>query len=573
MRIFLLCSFVLFLGTCVRAQRAAHPRAAHPRAAQLKESLAGATSDSERYGVLYDLTGVLLDQSGKTAREEALTYSKQLVGVAGKLNDAKLQGPAAYTLALAYRKLRNDRQTDKFMADATRYAMQAGDANLILLAVSERTRLQAKADNYREATRINQEALDFFTKNGEDNNIASLRARLEREKARLRKLENQIRQKTTALSGEVDRLAQETERLSGERDELEGANASLQAKNRRRRAELDAKAAELDAAGDSLTAAQEQTRIIERKVAASRKQNQALSREALEAKALADEAEKLQAEEALRRQSAEMLADEQTFRLYMAIGAGVALLLLALTFLSRLRVKQRAAKKLAAANVALGVANEKADNLLTNILPRDIAEELKVTGKAKARRFPEATVLFCDFVNFTQTAEQLGATALVQELDACFKAFDEIMDEFPGVEKIKTIGDAYMAASGLTDRKTMPNDIVRAALRMQAFLTEEGEKRRRLGLPFFTGRIGLHTGPVVAGVVGARKFAYDIWGDTVNVASRIEGKSEPGKVNISESTYDLIKYAFECTYRGKVSVKNKGMIDMYFVEGVLDPAW
>jgi adenylate cyclase len=203
---------------------------------------------------------------------------------------------------------------------------------------------------------------------------------------------------------------------------------------------------------------------------------------------------------------------------------------------------------------------------LKNILPVHIAEELKTTGKARARRFPEATVLFCDFVNFTKTAERLGPEALVQELDVCFKAFDKIMDRYDGVEKIKTIGDAYMAASGLSTRKSLPNDLIRAALEMQRFLNKERAKREQLGLPFFTGRIGLHTGPVVAGVVGARKFAYDIWGDTVNVASRIESKSEPGQVNISESTYHLIKYTFRCTYRGKVEAKNKGLIDMYFVD-------
>jgi len=364
------------------------------------------------------------------------------VAVAKGLGDAKLQGPAAYTLALAYRNERNDRLTDQFMAETPRHAMAAGDANLILLAVSERTRLAAKKQNYREATRINQEALDFFTKNGDDNNIASLRAKLEREKARLRSLQTDIQQRTTALSGEVDRLAVEAERLQGEKSRLEGDNQNLQRENQTRQQELAAKEQALEATTEELSAAQEETKRIEKKVAVSRRENKALSREALEAKALADEAEKLQAEEALRRQSAEMVADEQTFRLYLAIGAGVALLLLALLFLSRLRVKQRAAKKLAAANVALGEANEKADSLLTNILPVDIAEELKATGKAEARRFPEATVLFCDFVNFTQIAERLGATALVQELDVCFKAFDGIMDEFPGVEKIKTIGDA-----------------------------------------------------------------------------------------------------------------------------------
>lgn len=561
MRSTLLCLFLLFLGTCVRAQVTK----------QYVQSLQEAETDNERYGILYDLTGHLLDQSGKTNRDLAIQYSKQLVTVAKNIGRNDFIAPAAYTLGLAYRNNRNERLADDFFAETMRYAMDAKDANLIVLAVSERTRLAAKNQNYREATRINQEALDFFTKNG-DNNIATLRAKLEAEKARLRKLRTQVDQQTTALAGEVDRLAIEADRLQGEKDRLQGDNANLQRENETRTEELAAKEEALASTTKELTAAQEQTKIIEQKVAKSRKQNQALSRKALEAKALADEAEKLQAEEALRRQSAEMVATEQTNRFYLAAGAGVGLLLLALTFLSRLRVKQRAAKKLSAANTALADANEKADSLLTNILPRDIAEELKTTGKAKARRFLEVTVLFCDFVNFTQTAEQLGATALVEELDACFKAFDGIIDEYDGVEKIKTIGDAYMVASGLTDRKTMPIDIIRVALRMQEFLTEEAEKRQMLGLPFFTGRIGLHTGPVVAGVVGARKFAYDIWGDTVNVASRIESKSEPGKVNISETTYNLIRYTFRCQYRGKVDAKNKGLIDMYFVEGETSPA-
>lgn len=560
MRFYLLCSFLLLLCTCVRGQTTE----------QYVQSLKEAKSDNERYGVLYDFTGYLLDRkTSKSDRELAITYSKQLLTVSKKLGDDKLIGPASYTLALAYQNDRNEAMDDNFMAETIKYAMKAGDPNLIILAVQERTRLAAKKGNYREATRINQEALDFFTKNGDGNTIGALRARLEKEKARLRDLQINVEQKTKALAGEVDRLAIETERLQGEKSLLEGDNANLQRVNRSRNEQLAQSTEALAASNEELNATQEEKKKIEKKVAVSRKENKALSRKALESKALADEAEKLQAEEALRRQSAEMVAQEQTSRFYLAAGAGVALLLLALTFFSRLRVKQKAAKKLALANVALEDANEKADKLLTNILPVHIAEELKATGKAKARRFPEATVLFCDFVNFTKTAEQLGPTALVQELDACFKEFDNIMDEFDGVEKIKTIGDAYMAASGLTENKTMPNDIIRAALKMQDFLSAEAVKRKALGLPFFTGRIGLHTGPVVAGVVGARKFAYDIWGDTVNVASRIESKSEPGKVNISETTYRLIKYTFACEYRGKVDAKNKGLIDMYFVEAEL----
>ena len=148
----------------------------------------------------------------------------------------------------------------------------------------------------------------------------------------------------------------------------------------------------------------------------------------------------------------------------------------------------------------------------------------------------------------------------------CFKGFDFILSQYEDLEKIKTIGDAYMCASGLSERKGLPNNMIKEALEMQAFLEEQKQERIRLGKPFFEARIGIHTGPVVAGVVGVKKFAYDIWGDTVNTAARVEANCQPGKVNISETTYKLIKYAFECTHRGKVEAKNKGLLDMYYVE-------
>ena len=533
---------------------------------ELIEALDDADTDAERYGILYDLTGQLLESSRKEDKALAVTFSKQLYSTAKRLADKKLTGPAAYTLALAYRNQRDDRNTDRFMAEAVEFGMKAGQADLIMLAVAERNRLATKARNYREAAAISQRALDYFTRNGDDRSLSALRAQLKREQAALQRRRREIEAETQELSGEVNRLQEEKDRLSGSNQQLKGTNQKLERENLTRTEQLAQRARELEESNRELSQTQEEKAVVERRVAESKKEISALGREALEQRMLATEAREQLVEAELVRQEAEMKAERQATQLYAAIGAGAALLLLALTFFSRFRVKQRSAKKLAAANSELDAAKQQSDDLLKNILPVDIAEELKATGKARARRFPDATVLFCDFVNFTKTAERLGAEALVQELDVCFKAFDKIMDNYPGVEKIKTIGDAYMAASGLTARKTLPNDIVRAALDMQAFLNDEGRKRAELGLPFFSGRIGLHTGPVVAGVVGARKFAYDIWGDTVNVASRIEGKSEPGRVNISESTYDLIKYKFRCTYRGKVEAKNKGLIDMYFVE-------
>lgn len=556
MRAYLLCFFIFSLCTCVHAQSVP----------ELIEDLDDADTDGERYGILYDLTGELLKSSRKEDRDLSVTFSKQLITTAKRLGDNKLIGPAAYTLALAYRNIRDERNTDKFMAEAVDFGMKAGAADLIMLAVAERNRLATKNRNYREAAAISQRALDYFTQNGDDRSLSALRAQLEREQATLQRRKREVERETRDLANEVGRLKTEKDQLSGSNQQLQGTNRELTLENQVRNQQLAESADELEARNLELTQTQEEKAAVEQRVAETKKEIKSLSREALEQKAIANDAREQLMEAELVKQAAELKAERQTAQLYAALGAGGALLLLALTFFSRFRVKQRSAKKLALANDQLEDARQQSDDLLKNILPVHIAEELKTTGKARARRFPEATVLFCDFVNFTKTAERLGPEALVQELDVCFKAFDKIMDRYDGVEKIKTIGDAYMAASGLSPRKSVPHDIIRAALDMQRFLNEERAKREQLGLPFFTGRIGLHTGPVVAGVVGARKFAYDIWGDTVNVASRIESKSEPGQVNISESTYHLIKYKFRCTYRGKVEAKNKGLIDMYFVD-------
>ncbi len=210
---------------------------------------------------------------------------------------------------------------------------------------------------------------------------------------------------------------------------------------------------------------------------------------------------------------------------------------------------------------------KKSDDLLLNILPYEIAEELKQKGEADAKLIEEATVLFTDFKGFTQLSEQLSPQALVNEIHQCFSAFDGIMQKYH-VEKIKTIGDAYMAVGGLPIANTThAEDVVSAALEIQQYMEEYYRRKSSRGEICFEIRIGVHTGPVIAGIVGIKKFAYDIWGDTVNTASRMESSGEVGKINISGSTYALIQDKFRCEYRGKVTAKGKGDIDMYFVEG------
>lgn len=216
----------------------------------------------------------------------------------------------------------------------------------------------------------------------------------------------------------------------------------------------------------------------------------------------------------------------------------------------------------------LRISKEKkrSDELLLNILPEETAEELKATGSATTKSFDSVSVLFTDFKNFTQASEKLSPEELVAEINHCYSEFDKIVTKYH-IEKIKTIGDAYMCAGGLpVPNNTHPYDVVKAGIEMQNFILQNKKEREAKGLPFFELRLGIHTGPVVAGVVGTKKFAYDIWGDTVNTASRMESSGEIGKVNISGSTFELIKDKFNCVHRGKVKAKNKGEIDMYFVE-------
>jgi class 3 adenylate cyclase len=206
---------------------------------------------------------------------------------------------------------------------------------------------------------------------------------------------------------------------------------------------------------------------------------------------------------------------------------------------------------------------KKSDDLLLNILPSEIADELKENGLSEARLYNNVTVLFTDFVNFTKAGERMSPRELVSELHACFKAFDEIIGKY-GIEKIKTIGDAYLAVSGLPhpDERHAAH-VISAAMEIREFISA---RKQQLGDQTFEIRIGIHSGPVVAGIVGVKKFAYDIWGDTVNTAARMEQSGVAGKINISATTYELIKDQYECAYRGEINAKNKGELKMYFVE-------
>ncbi len=209
---------------------------------------------------------------------------------------------------------------------------------------------------------------------------------------------------------------------------------------------------------------------------------------------------------------------------------------------------------------------KKNEALLLNILPAEVAHELQTTGTAKAKAYTMVTVMLTDFKDFTTVSQKISAELLVDEIHHCFSAFDHIVQKY-NIEKIKTIGDAYLCAGGLpVSNYTHASDILHAAFEIREFMKMRRHEKLAKGEVPFEIRIGVTTGPVVAGVVGVKKYVYDIWGDTVNVAARMEQNSEAGKINISGQTYELVKDTFNCEYRGKIAAKNKGEIDMYFVE-------
>ena len=254
--------------------------------------------------------------------------------------------------------------------------------------------------------------------------------------------------------------------------------------------------------------------------------------------------------------------------LLVRVKSALSMFKLIQQLVNQAEILERQSNELSEKNAELTKEKAKSDNLLLNILPYEIAEQLKNKGSVDVKTYRKVSVLFTDFVGFTKISSKLSPAEIIKELGIFFAKFDEIIGGH-FIEKIKTIGDAYMCVGGLPLRnKSNPIDTVLAALEMQEFAKEINKIKLKEGKDPWQIRLGIHTGKVVAGVIGKKKFAYDIWGDTVNTASRMESSGEADKVNISGTTYENIKEYFECEYRGKIKAKNKGEIDMYFVHGL-----
>ncbi len=395
------------------------------------------------------------------------------------------------------------------------------------------------------------------------------------------------------LNLEKDKISLESEKLQLENKTKESELIRLQQERAIQEGEIKNKALETERTEQTLrlTAQRLETEQKERSLGELRQKEEL---ERLKQQKISRENEVLKKDKDLLTKDKNLLTQQQELdrlnlekrqgeleTIYVLSGIGLLILLMILAGLFYFRSANR---KLAQQNEQIEnqkieiehshqqveEERQKAEGILLNILPAEIAQELKETGIATPRNYEMVSVLFSDFSEFTSAAEEMEPDELIEELNICFMKFDEIMEQ-NNMEKIKTIGDSYMCAGGVpAANKTNPINAVNAAVAMQDYIAERRNTRKKEGRKYWGMRIGIHTGEVIAGVVGKKKFAYDIWGDTVNLASRMESSGEDGRINISDATYKHVKDLYKCQYRGGVVAKNKGSVDMYFVEEKLE---
>ncbi len=477
-------------------------------------------------------------------------------------SSAREQGQLALEIARLHGRLRNDRNEKDWLRRSISLSRQANDNALYLEALRE-LNSNYRGDEYRLLKNDNLQAIDYLQDNL-NTRPTIIREGADPEALERKQMENQL------LRSQKAQLEQQNQHLQATLEEVRKAMLEVESVSQGgeqviQQSQNETNQTSRGPSPEELAARRKLDSLLQK----NQKVEQLTAEQQREIERLREESESAKASLNRVREQWNTFAARYDLMVIGLVAAG----LLVVTFLGFIALalnsaqyRKRKAKELAKANEEIKTEKTRADKLLLNILPQHIADELKAKNQASAKRYEEVNVLFSDFEGFSQVAERMSPEQLVEQLDLCFKAFDKIIGKYPDIEKIKTIGDAYMCASGLSGRRSLPNNLVRAALEMQEYLRDYQEDRLTKGLPFFEARIGIHTGPVVAGVVGEKKFAYDIWGDTVNIAARLEAEGTVGRVNISNDTFQQIKYKFECTYRGKINAKNKGQIDMYFVE-------
>jgi adenylate cyclase len=523
--------------------------------AELEQQLKEAETSQEKMTISYQLAGLLL----KTDARRSVVFGKAAHQKAVELGNDGMAAESAYLTAKGYERTRNDRNEDVWLKSAIEFAMQANDADLVIKTVDQRSRLAVKNRDQGKALKIVQQAFDYFSEKGR-HSISKMQAQYEVQKSRLEREKRTLEQEKKRLLQEINNLSKGQKNLTTERDVLRQDKRELTERQ---------------------VALQQEKALVEVEISKKQQEIKAMSSEKAKALYIAERRSRLidsletqkeldslfigQQDLALRN----VKLESQRGRYWVYFLGSTSILMLLVTLLLYLRYlsKKKSAKMLARQNKIIEEERKRSDTLLYNIMPASVAKELKEKGSATAQQYPEVTVMFSDFKNFTRLAELLTPAQLVRELNYHFRTFDQIISQYSNVEKIKTIGDAYLCVSGLVKGKTVPQNIIHAALEFQDFLQKKKMEKLKRGEPVFEARIGIHTGPVVAGVLGLKKYAYDIWGDTVNIAARMEQQCEPGRVNISETTYRLVKNDFDCQPRGRVAMKNKGTMEMYYVNG------
>jgi adenylate cyclase len=502
-------------------------------------------SKSEKMNLAYQIAEKTIGTSPKKASEYAIKANQ----IATEIGDKRRETDAAFLAADAEYRVRNYREAAGRFNRAWNTARNYGFRDIAISSTEKLQDIALKQNDFKEALKWSTETVKYLRENSGPGARGGGDAQ--------RKLENQLASAESENRALREQLAQATVQTQLLENNYQSQIKDVQEKTQ---AELSEKNAALSQISQQKQRADSiaRTNSLRLKNLSEEQMIDSIVRAQQEREIQSQK--RLVAEAELAKEKSEALRN----LLLLLVGF---VLLLAILFYFRFRAKRRMANELTEKNKVIEAEQKRSDALLLNILPPAIAEELKVRNKVAARKYDQATVMFVDFKGFTNVAEQLSPERLVEELDLCFSNFDRIISKYK-IEKIKTVGDAYICASGLSDMNASPSDMVKAALEIQDFLLGLKAERLGQGLPYFEARAGIHIGPVVAGVVGAKKFAYDIWGDTVNTAARMEEASEPGRVNVSEDAYWLTKYEFEWQHRGKIAAKNKGTMDMYFVTSV-----
>ncbi|MDZ7879682.1 MAG: adenylate/guanylate cyclase domain-containing protein [Saprospiraceae bacterium] len=561
LRLIFACFFLCLSVTVAIGQTAAALEAQAQQSNDRRESMKLYYQAAEKY------------MSANPSKAAIVAHQAYLTAV--ELNDNAMAARAAFLNAEGYAKQSRFGEAKFRYNRGKESALTVKDLDFAAKCLDKMANMARSEGNTKEATTLAQQAKELRTRKGDvavtpqsgskstlgkttagKPNTSSIlstpqtRPANPTNQAEFNQLREQYKQQMTQFETEKQRLALEVANLQRQKDEI--------SKLRQKDQQITEQAQQAVVQKDQQLASVKMEKDKFDRIASKRQEllKALQSGKSLDSLAFAQD---LQEQELLLQKS-------KSFRNVLLLVLGFGIVMVGLMY-RRYLENQKQKKQLQEKNRQIQDQQQRSDELLLNILPAAIAEELKVGGKAKARRYEQASVLFVDFKSFTKISEQLSPEELVAELDHYFKAFDFIIGQYK-LEKIKTIGDAYMVASGLSDRITSPLNIVRAAVEMQEFLTDMKQEKSSQNKPIFEARMGIHTGPVVAGVVGVKKFAYDIWGDTVNIAARVQEACEPNEINITEAVYNEIRYSFTCKYRGKLPAKNKEAIDMYYVGAV-----